>query len=154
MLDYNSICWKDIVYYDKTSPTSLRWISNRANGKVKANSPAGSLHHAGYSTVNYFNKQYQGHRIVWILHYGSIDNSLFVDHIDGNRNNNSIDNLRLVTRAENCRNNEYLGSNTGVKGVSYQYRDDVYVAFWVDLNKKQIRLLFSHYYLLAIFCAY
>jgi hypothetical protein len=41
------------------------------------------------------------HRIVWIAAHGTIDSSLSIDHIDGNKTNNAISNLRLVTIQEN-----------------------------------------------------
>ncbi len=137
MIDYNAIPWKDLVYYDETSPTFLRWISPRANGKVKAGAIAGSFSSSSrYSQTGYFNVTYQNHRIIWVLHNGSIVSNLDIDHIDGDRANNSIVNLRLVERKINARNSNHFTSNSGVKGVSYQERDDVFVAHWCDLTGK------------------
>jgi hypothetical protein len=41
-----------------------------------------------------------GHRLAWYLHYGILPNNS-IDHIDGNRSNNKIDNLRDVTTQQN-----------------------------------------------------
>jgi hypothetical protein len=52
--------------------------------------------------VYYATKPYNvlGHRLAWFLHYGTLPiNS--IDHIDGNKSNNKIDNLRDVTNQEN-----------------------------------------------------
>jgi hypothetical protein len=58
----------------------------------------------GYSYVSltYECKAYfiLGHRLAWFLHYGNLPNNS-IDHIDGNRTNNKIDNLRDVTNQQN-----------------------------------------------------
>lgn len=41
------------------------------------------------------------HRVVWETFNGTIDNELTIDHIDHNKKNNNLSNLRLLTRAEN-----------------------------------------------------
>lgn len=63
-------------------------------------------------------KQYPLHRLVWIYHFGDIPKGLMIDHIDHDRFNNRIANLRLVTNADNGRNRK-LGKNNpnGVLGV-------------------------------------
>lgn len=58
------------------------------------------------------------HRLAWLLHYGYIDDELEIDHINGVRDDNRIENLRLVTRQENMRNLRIGKANTsGAMGV-------------------------------------
>jgi len=61
----------------------------------------------GYCRIRYNNYQLMYHRVLWTLTNGSIlDESLSIDHIDGNKLNNSISNLRLVPQRTNCQNRE------------------------------------------------
>jgi NTP pyrophosphatase (non-canonical NTP hydrolase) len=41
------------------------------------------------------------HRVIWCLHYGTIDPELVINHIDFDRANNAIENLELVTQKQN-----------------------------------------------------
>lgn len=84
---------------------------------------------------------YSVHRIIWILTYGSIDDSLAVDHLDGNPFNNDIENLKLKTLAGNSRNKrKRKSSRTGITGVSLISSGDgyyYYAAHWMELDKSQ-----------------
>lgn len=60
------------------------------------------------------------HRAVWLLATGCWPH-MEIDHIDGDRRNNAIGNLRLVTSSENHRNAYYKAKanpDTGLPGVS------------------------------------
>jgi hypothetical protein len=60
------------------------------------------------------------HRVIWEMVKGAIPNGMIIDHIDRNPLNNRIDNLRLVTRAENQRNLSMSKKNaSGYNGVSW-----------------------------------
>jgi len=64
----------------------------------------------------------------------------YVDHIDGNHANNKIENLRETTIAQNQWNRKIDRKNTsGIKGVSYDSRRNLWVAEIVA-NKKKIFL--------------
>lgn len=49
-------------------------------------------------------KTYRLHRLVYKAFVGEIPKGMVIDHIDGDRSNNNVDNLRCVTLSENCQN--------------------------------------------------
>ena len=85
---------------------------------VKIGSIAGTLHHSGYVQISIKGKKYSVHRLVFLYHHGYLPKE--VDHIDGNRANNNIENLRAASVEENRHNSKLSKSNTsGIKGVSW-----------------------------------
>ena len=76
----------------------------------------GSIDHYGYLILKIKGVQYKAHRIVWAIFYGRFPLNN-IDHIDGNKLNNSIFNLRDVSQAENCKNQHVRNKDTGVVGV-------------------------------------
>ena len=76
-----------------------------------------SLH--TYRHVKVDRQTYKVHRIIWVHVYGGIDSRMQVDHIDGNTLNNKIENLRLVSNAENSKNRSVQSNNTsGYHGIN------------------------------------
>ena len=72
----------------------------------------------GYVTVGFNYNKYYAHRLAWKIFYG--DDPEFIDHIDGNRQNNAIKNLRSVSRKVNQKNIKKPENNTsGVAGVVF-----------------------------------
>ena len=49
------------------------------------------------------------HRLVWEMHYGKIPKGMVIDHINRNKTDNRIENLRLATKSQNARNNNAKG---------------------------------------------
>lgn len=73
----------------------------------------------GYLRVFVLSKRYKIHHLVWAAEHGDWP-SQELDHIDGNRSNNHISNLRQVSRAINAKNAKMKSTNTsGYPGVSY-----------------------------------
>lgn len=72
----------------------------------------------GYVIVGHGKKLYQAHRLVWEMFNGPIPKGLYIDHINGIRSDNRIDNLRVVNKATNARNRRLPCNNkTGIQGV-------------------------------------
>lgn len=82
------------------------------------NKPAGSIHKTGYRHITWKGKPQKAHRLIFMLHYGYLPPE--VDHINGDRADNRIENLRPATRSENQCNRGALASNTsGYPGVTW-----------------------------------
>jgi len=80
---------------------SLIWKISRGN-RAKIGSVAGSYDNSTkYRQVRLNKKKFYIHRLIWIYHYGEIENTYQVDHKDRNRLNNNIENLRLLTEKQN-----------------------------------------------------
>ena len=67
--------------------------------------------------------------MAWIIHYGQLPHGV-IDHINGDKTDNRITNLRDVNRSVNLHNQSKAqkGNVSGFLGVSYQKRDGKYVA--------------------------
>ncbi len=99
----------------------------------KANRNTGYCHiRHGDSTILY-------HTIVWILTNGTIEDvNAEIDHIDGNRINNRIENLRLVCKREN-QQNRYKHRNGRLVGCRLDKRCNKWLAR-IKINGKEIHL--------------
>jgi hypothetical protein len=118
----------------------IRKIDVGRNGKVKKGDIAGGLRPKGYLEVHIDGKNYRVHRIVYYMHHGHIDDTMQIDHIDGNRANNRIENLRLVTNSQNGHNRKISKNNTsGVKGV-YWNKDRMKFQAHIKKNNKNMYL--------------
>lgn len=83
------------LLYLKKSGVSVGWITDR-----------------GYFKVHMNGKEYFSHRLIWIYHFGVIG-SLDIDHIDRDKANNRIENLRTCTRSANLHNATAKRDNKG-----------------------------------------
>lgn len=104
-----------LIAYDPSSG-AMTWRQNRY--RVVAGQNAGSSHSGGYVTVTVDQQRILAHRLAWALHYGQWP-ELPVDHVNGDRADNRIANLRLATVAQNTCNSRARSTNkVGLKGVS------------------------------------
>ena len=74
----------------------------RVNGrgaKVPKSNSKGYIHYM--VAVDSVQSLYTAHRLAYLLHYSDMDQSLQIDHINGIKTDNRIDNLRLVTHQQN-----------------------------------------------------
>jgi hypothetical protein len=128
--DFDPVDFKSLFYY---KDGILYWKTKKNLNKV-----AGSLKPTGYTVVEVFGKNIMAHRIIWAMHFG--DTNYFIDHIDGNRSNNKIENLRIVNRTLNQWNRKISrNSSTGIKGVRLR-KDNGKFEARLCVNKKRLVL--------------
>lgn len=117
----------------------LRWKVHIYRIK-KPGDVAGGLNNKGYMEVRYNGITYMAHRVCWYLYTGQELGDVHIDHKDGNRANNRIDNLRLCTPQQNAVNKlKREGTTSKYKGVSFCRRHNKWLA--------QIRILSRSHYL-------
>lgn len=98
--------------YDLGEDGVPRWRSGghgRSAGKV-----AGHDDGKGYLSIMLLGQRYKLHRVIWMLHHGDYPMGM-IDHINGDRRDNRIENLRLATAAQSVHNRLRAGGHgTGV----------------------------------------
>lgn len=109
--------WSEYFYYQDGK---LYWLST--------NKEAGYIHGSGYVRVGLQGRSYAAHRIIYELHYGPIPEGYEIDHINHDRIDNRIENLRLVTHQQNnCNRTLQSNNKTGVSGIHWDNRRCKYV---------------------------
>lgn len=83
----------------------LYWKSHYDGCEYVTGRMAGTKHN-GYIKVGIDGEDYFVHRIIWIMFNGDILENHVIDHIDRNRSNNRIENLRMVSYSLNSHNRE------------------------------------------------
>jgi hypothetical protein len=123
--------------YSIDSPSFLIWKVSVPFTNIQVGDVAGSLDLSrGYYVTTVQGRKYKNHRIIYYLHKKTVSD--LVDHIDGNRLNNHIDNLRIVTTTINNRNlSVRKDSKTGVSGINLL--GNRYIAIYFDNKKKKTK---------------
>lgn len=131
--------WNEIFMYDNGI---LRWRNRR--GKAKTGSIAGCVDKNGYVRIRYNCVLLLAHRIIWEMHNGKIPEGMEIDHINHDRSDNRIENLRLASRLENSKNTSLLKRNkSGRVGVCWRKKEKKWHATIYDKGKSVHLGLFS-----------
>lgn len=113
----------------------------RTNGNIPKDLEARSQDNRyGYLRVNIKGKIYMVHRVIMILSGIEVGDGLFVDHINHDRTDNRLENLRVVTKEQNTRNlSLYKKNKTGYPGV-YQHKTTKRYIVHIRVNGKKHHL--------------
>ena len=137
---------REVLDYDPETGVFTRVLKTCGTRRTK-----GSINLAGYLTIRIGDTAHYCHRLAWLYVHGSWPSGE-IDHVDGDRSNNRISNLRDATRSVNNQNRKRAQrrSDSGVLGVfkdkkkwnakitidgstynlgNYSTKDDAYAAY-------------------------
>ena len=101
---------------------------------IQISDKAGTLDNK-YYRIKINDKLYRTHRLIFLYHYGFLPK--YIDHIDGDKRNNKIENLREITNSQNCMNRKSQKNSTSkYKGVCWSKRNQKWMAY-IFYNNKQ-----------------
>lgn len=111
--------------YDPKTGEFIRIKSS--SKKVKIGELAGTKNSNGYWQIYVSGKVYLAHRLAWFFYYKEIPKE--IDHINRNRLDNRISNLREACRSDNAQNQAKRKNNTsGIKNIHYHNSSKKWVA--------------------------
>ena len=111
---------KKFVKYDETTGI-FTWIAKTNKNTIIGDTIGrvdGVLPNEGYVGIHVLNNTYRAHRLAWLYTHGVFP-PFQIDHIDHNRENNKLANLRLATHELNMKNKSlYITNKSGHSGIS------------------------------------
>lgn len=118
---------KDVLFYEEE--TGLFRRLKDSGSRTKAGDIAGGLDRNGHVRIYVDGQIYAAHRLAWLYMYGSMPCGV-IDHMDGNRSNNAISNLRDVSMSVNQQNQRkpHSRGTTGFLGVTFNKRRGKFMA--------------------------
>jgi hypothetical protein len=132
---------RERIVYDSESGL-LRWKDIGVNSFYRGK-PIQFVNSKGYVAVRFQGNLYKAHRVAWALHYDQIPPQ-YLDHINRNKSDNRIVNLRVATISQNNCNTKIRKDNrTGHRGI-YWHKPSKKWCAQIKANKKVIRQLFNN----------
>lgn len=105
-----------LIYNPETG--IVTWTKDQNNGSRK-HTQVGCLTKRGYLVARIKGKQYKVHRLAWLLFYGEFPDGM-IDHINRDKTDNRIANLRIASPELNSANiNVRKSSKSGILGVHF-----------------------------------
>ena len=129
MITYNRL--QEVLDYNAgTGVFVWKKIPHESASNISVGDTAGYVENSGYRRIWIDGKRYVAQRLAWLYVYRSLPPGA-LDHIDCNKDNNSIGNLRPATLAQNRMNTRTAKNNhLRIKGVQLhgtgRYRARIY----------------------------
>jgi hypothetical protein len=128
---------QSLFNYDSETGIFTRKVKTTA--KTKIGDVVGYDNKNGYKKISIDNKLYFSHRLAWLYVYG-VWPEKGLDHINRNRSDNRLCNLRLANQSENTQNTAIRKNNTsGYKGVTFCKNTNKWIS--------QIMINYKHIYI-------
>ena len=124
----------EVLIFDRETGVFTWKISPKNH--IKAGQIAGKIE-KGYVRIKIDGKLYRGHRLAWLYVYGKFPKDQ-IDHINGIRNDNRIENLRECNGSQN-QQNRVIKNNNMCKATGVDFRKGLFRAR-ISVNKKTITL--------------
>jgi hypothetical protein len=107
---------RSAIGYD---PDTGVFTRKAAYGRAKAGAVLGTKMRTGYLSVCFKGQNFKAHRLAWFYVHGVMPSSP-IDHVNGDRKDNRIENLRLATNSQNCMNKrKRIDSSSPYKNVTW-----------------------------------
>ena len=106
---------REVVDYN---PIYGEFTAKVKRGKIHVGGVLGNVNPHGYRMITVDWERYAAHRLAWLYVFGAWPGEI-IDHINGDRSDNRIVNLRCVSQGENLQNQRAAHSNNrqGILGV-------------------------------------
>lgn len=120
----------EVLHYEPTTGIFTKLAEGRKQGK-----PVGSKTEKGYLSIEVDGKWYRAHRLAWLYVHGEMP-KVRIDHENGQRDDNRIDNLRPATTQQNNWNRKGLeGKAVKAKGVCFHRSGRFHARITINGNR-------------------
>jgi hypothetical protein len=134
-ISLSQIFLQELLEYNPN--TGVFFWKKKLQGRRKSRI-AGCANPQGYIVIGIDGKTYFAHRLAWLYFYAYLPNSKHIDHINRDRSDNRIENLRLVLPSENNFNKSPSRTKLEKRnGHRHQVLAKQKISIFVDLHKKE-----------------
>jgi hypothetical protein len=133
---------RQLLHYDPERGV-FTWLSRPAERSWNtrfAGTRAGTINGLGYVVIGILGRRYKAHRLAWLYVHGEWPGRE-LDHINCDKSDNRIANLRPATRSQNIANSRARSDSTsGLKGVRWHESSRRWLARLTAGGKRHIGL--------------